>query len=80
MSHDHFFPSSSISQGKRTEVKYKPIHACIHFSDIRKVGALKTIKIPFERGLAEVKINQETGAPILSEPRTRKKILILIYS
>lgn len=80
MSHDHLFPLSSMSQRNRTEVKYIYIHTCTHFSNIRKVGALKTIKTAFERGLAEVRIkaiSQETRAPILSEPRAKKKVLLL---
>lgn len=46
------------------------------FSSVRKMGALKTIKTVFERGLAEVKIkaiSQESRAPILSEPKGAKK-------
>lgn len=59
-------------------VKYICIHTCIHFSNIRKVDALKTIKTTFERDLAEVKIkaiSQETRTPILSGPRAKKKVL-----
>lgn len=78
MSHDHLFLPSSVSQRKRTEVKYICIHTCIHFSNIRRVDALKTIKTTFERDLAEVKIkavSQETRTPILSGPRAKKKVL-----
>ena len=77
------FPLVQYSKRKRTEVKYIHIHTCTHFSNIREVGALKTIKTSFERGLAEVKItaiSQETRAPVLSEPRAKKKFCALIYT
>lgn len=41
---------------KENKAKYMHMHTCTQFSNIRKVGALKTIKAEFERGLAEVKI------------------------